>query len=65
MKELSLEAIDFAKALIEGKVTVLSIHDHRIAELSEVESDLMHASGGDLDAEESGLRELFDNLVPR
>ena len=35
MKKLPLEAIGLAECLVEGKVAVLSIHDHRIAELSE------------------------------
>jgi uncharacterized protein (DUF433 family) len=45
VEKLPLQSINFAKLLVEGEVAVLVVHDDRMAELSEVEEDLVHASG--------------------
>lgn len=44
MEELAFEAVDFAKALVERKVSVLFVQNDGMIDLGEVESDLMHPS---------------------
>ena len=44
---------------------MLFVHDHRVPQLGEVETDLMHASGLDMDARERCFREAFHHTEAR
>ena len=57
VKELAAKAVDFAKVFVECKIAVLIVHDHRVARVAEVETNLMHPPGCDLDSNERRFRE--------
>ncbi len=52
MKELPFQSVLLAKSLIESEVAVLVVHDDGIAELGEMETDLMQPAGGNGHAHE-------------
>lgn len=52
MKKLPFQSVLLAKSLIESEVAVLVVHDHGIAELGEMKTDLMQPAGGNGHAHE-------------
>src|SRR5574338_1112829 len=52
VKELPFQSVLLAKSLIESEVAVLLVHDDGIAELGEMETDLMQPAGGNGHAHE-------------
>jgi hypothetical protein len=65
MEKLPLQAELFSKAPVVSKIAVLLVHDDRIAELGEMETDLVQATGLYFYAHQSRIRKLPRDMVAR